>query len=131
MTEELGVRVSSARPVALTIGSYDGVHRGHLALLGQLLATAAPENAETVVITFDPHPRCIVDPAGCPPLLTTPSEREQLLRNAGIDRVVTLRFTHELSQWSAEAFCDRLLRAFALRAIVVGAWFCFGTGTRR
>lgn len=126
MTQELGARGSNARPVALTIGSYDGVHRGHIALLGQLLATAAPENAETVVITFDPHPRCIVDPAGCPPLLTTPSEREGLLRALGVDRVVTLRFTPALSQWSAEAFCDKLIRAFALRAIVVGPGFALG-----
>ena len=126
MTEELGARGTSVRPAVLTIGSYDGVHRGHVTLLGHLQATAAPEHAETVVITFDPHPRCIVDPAGCPPLLTTPSEREVLLRKAGIDRVVTLRFTPELSQWSAEAFCDKLLRAFALRAIVVGPGFALG-----
>jgi riboflavin kinase / FMN adenylyltransferase len=126
VTEELGSRGTSVRPAVLTIGSYDGVHRGHLTLLGQLQATTAPDRAETVVITFDPHPRCIVDPAGCPPLLTTPSEREVLLRKAGIDRVVTLRFTPELSQWSAEAFCDKLLRAFALRAIVVGPGFALG-----
>src|ERR1700694_5504777 len=126
MIDELGARGSSVRPVVLTIGSYDGVHRGHLALLGQMLATAAPERAETVVITFDPHPRCIVDPAGCPPLLTTPAERERLLRNAGVDRVVTLRFTPEVSQWSAEAFCDKLLRAFAVSAVVVGPGFALG-----
>ena len=126
MVEELGTRASGTRPVALTIGSYDGVHRGHMTLMGHLFATAAPGDAETVVITFDPHPRCIVDPAGCPPLLTTPSERELLLRAAGIDRVVTLRFTPELSQLSADAFCDALLLAFDVRAIVVGPGFALG-----
>ncbi|HYL70542.1 MAG TPA: riboflavin kinase [Candidatus Dormibacteraeota bacterium] len=109
MAAELPLRERSTEPVGLTIGSYDGVHRGHRALLRRLQAEARRRSARTAAITFDPHPRCVVDPRGCPPLLTTPSERADLLHGAGIDQVVVLAFNEALSRWSAERFCDALL----------------------
>lgn len=114
------------RPASVTIGSYDGVHRGHRALLRRLTAEARSRGTQAVVITFDPHPRCVVGPDGCPALLTSVAERTTLLRAAGADRVVTLPFTPELSRWSAEAFSAALLASFELRCLVVGPGFALG-----
>lgn len=112
--------------MALTIGSYDGVHRGHVALLDELRRQADRFRGETAVITFDPHPRCVVDPHGCPPALSTIDERRTLLHTHGADHVTVLRFTRELSEWSAEQFCDALVDSFRLRALVVGPGFALG-----
>jgi riboflavin kinase/FMN adenylyltransferase len=114
------------RPVVLTIGNFDGVHRGHRALVDQLVSDARGRNGESVVMTFDPHPRCVLDPDNCPQQITTLDEKRDLLAAAGVDRLVVLEFTRELSRWSAEHFCERLLEAFALARLVVGHDFALG-----
>src|SRR2546426_8113388 len=101
---ELPDAARGARPAAVTIGSFDGIHLGHRRLLVRTVAEAGRLGGEAAVVTFDPHPRCVVDPAGCPPLLTALDERLELIAGAGIDATVVLRFTRELSLWSAERF---------------------------
>ncbi len=113
---------------ALTVGTFDGVHRGHMALLGRLMAVSAPAGARTVAVTFDPHPRCVVDPAGCPPLLCSVPERVDLLRRAGVDEVAVLDFTPQLAAMSAEDFCDLLVERFRPVALVEGGGFALGQG---
>jgi len=114
------------RLASLTIGNFDGVHRGHRALIDALVSDARGRNGEAVVLTFDPHPRCVLDPDNCPQQITTLDEKRDLIASLGVDRLVVLEFTHELSQWSAEHFCERLLASFPLARLVVGHDFALG-----
>jgi riboflavin kinase / FMN adenylyltransferase len=114
------------RPVLLTIGNFDGVHRGHRRIVDRLVVGAREHGGEAVVVTFDPHPRCVLDPDHCPPRLTTLDEKADLLAAAGLDRLVVLEFTLELSRWSADHFVERLCRGFSLQRLVVGHDFALG-----
>jgi len=122
----LPARGDMARPVVLTIGTYDGVHLGHRSLLDRVMEEAQRERGVSVVITFDPHPRCVVDPGRCPPMLTAVDDRLQLLQQSGVERVVLLQFSHELSTWTAERFCDALVDVFPVRRLVTGPGFAVG-----
>jgi riboflavin kinase/FMN adenylyltransferase len=122
----LGARTEGDPPVVLTIGNFDGVHLGHAALLSAVRSRAATEGAQSALLTFDPHPRCVLDPAHCPQSLTTVGEKTSLLAAGGLDRLVVLPFTRAVSTWGAEQFCDMLLESFDLRALVVGHDFALG-----
>ncbi len=122
----LAHRRESDAPVVLTIGSFDGVHRGHMALLEGVRARAAECGAGTALLTFDPHPRCVLDPAHCPRSITTTVEKCSLLDAWGLDRLTVLTFTREVSGLRAEQFCDMLTATFDLRALVVGHDFALG-----
>src|SRR5258708_7600435 len=98
-------------PAVLTIGNFDGVHRGHRQILDGIVAGARAQGGEAVVLTFDPHPRCLLDPDNCPPQLTTLDEKRELMAACGVDRLVVLEFTRAVSRWTAEEFCARLLEA--------------------
>ena len=126
VSNDLGRRQDDDAPVVLTIGNFDGVHRGHVALLDEVRSVSASMGAQTAVLTFNPHPRCVLDPPHCPPSLTTPAEKQELLERQGIDRLVVLGFTRAVSAWGAEQFCDLLVEAFDLRALVVGYDFVLG-----
>ena len=115
-------------PSAVTIGVYDGLHRGHLALIGPLIDAARREGLLSVAVTFEPHPRCVLSPENCPLSLTTLEERAWLLGRLGLDRLVVIPFTPQLSQLSAAAFLQRLTRGIAIRRLVVGYDFAFGRG---
>jgi riboflavin kinase/FMN adenylyltransferase len=119
-------RGSSDAPVVLTIGNFDGVHLGHVALLERVREVSVPTGAEAAVLTFDPHPRCVLDPPRCPPSLTTVAEKQGLLAGHGVDRLVIQGFTREVSSWRAEEFCDMLRAAFDVHALVVGHDFALG-----
>ena len=122
----LPARDAGAAPVVLTIGNFDGVHRGHSSLIARLVDDAHARDGEAVVLTFDPHPRCVLDPDNCPQQLTTLDEKRDLLARAGVDRLVVLEFTRTLSRWSAEHFCEQLLASFSLARLVVGHDFALG-----
>jgi riboflavin kinase/FMN adenylyltransferase len=111
--------------VALTIGAFDGVHRGHMMLLRRLTEIAADAGAAPVVLTFEPHPRCVVDPAGCPPLLTSFEERVLRFGVAGV-KVVALPFTWELSLQIASDFLGAVTSSLRLEHVVVGPRFAVG-----
>jgi riboflavin kinase/FMN adenylyltransferase len=122
----LGRRQDGDTPVVLTIGSFDGVHRGHTALLDAAGGAARQSGAETALLTFDPHPRCVLDPPRCPRSLTTLAEKRSLLAARSLDRMVVLAFNREVSGWGAEQFCDLLLEAFDIRVLLVGHDFALG-----
>jgi riboflavin kinase/FMN adenylyltransferase len=122
----LGHRQDGDAPVVLTIGNFDGVHLGHVALLEELGSVARRVDAQTALLTFDPHPRCVLDPPHCPQSLTTVEEKQSLLAARGLDRLIVLGFTREVSGWGAEQFCDMLVEAFDVRALVVGHDFALG-----
>jgi riboflavin kinase / FMN adenylyltransferase len=114
---------------ALSIGNFDGVHRGHVALLDELRRQASAVGGPAVALTFDPHPLELLRPDAFPPALTTVPERARLLESHGVDHVVILRTTQELLHLTAEEFFERVVRGhFATRAMVEGVNFGFGRG---
>jgi riboflavin kinase / FMN adenylyltransferase len=110
----------------VTIGSFDGVHIGHQRLLRHVRAAADRRGLRAVAVTFDPHPRCVVDPSGCPPMLTSLAERVALLEHWGAHRVAVLPFTRELSNWTADRFAAGLVESFGMRQLIVGPGFALG-----
>jgi riboflavin kinase/FMN adenylyltransferase len=112
----------------VTIGSFDGVHIGHQRLLHRVRSEATRAGLTAVAVTFHPHPRCVVDPSGCPPLLSSLGDRVELLGRNGADRVVVVPFTAELSAWSADRFAATLTDSLGMRRLIVGPGFALGRG---
>jgi riboflavin kinase/FMN adenylyltransferase len=120
---------ASCRGGAVAIGNFDGVHRGHAALLAALRTQASAVGGPAVAFTFDPHPADLLRPGQSPPPLTTTPERARLLHELGADQVVVIRTANDLLALTAEEFfaqvvCERL----AARALVEGPNFGFGRG---
>jgi riboflavin kinase/FMN adenylyltransferase len=119
------------RPAWLAVGTFDGVHLGHAAILNRMLQCAKRESADGVAITFDTHPQETIRPSGTPfMLLTPPREKRRLLEGLGVHRVRNLPFTRDVARLGAEAFIDGLLRSFDLRGMVAGYDHGFGSGRR-
>ena len=117
----------AARGGVLAVGNFDGVHRGHAAILARLREVADAADAPAVAVTFAPHPVAVLRPDQTPPRLTTQERRAELLRRAGADLVVPLPTDTGLLAMTADAFVtDVLHRAFAARGLVEGANFRFG-----
>ncbi|SDG65251.1 bifunctional riboflavin kinase/FAD synthetase [Chitinophaga filiformis] len=116
------------RRAVITIGTFDGVHSGHRYIIQQLQETAAACDGETVIITFDPHPREVLQPGGAPvKLLTTLEEKIELLSKQGIDHLVIVPFTKEFSELSARAYLeDFLIKKFNPHTIIIGYDHRFG-----
>jgi riboflavin kinase / FMN adenylyltransferase len=95
-------------PCVVSIGVFDGVHRGHRSILERAVDAARDRDALSVVVTFDPHPAKVVG-RPVPLALTDLHKRVQLLADVGIDRVFVLPFTREISEWAPEEFVQRLL----------------------
>ena len=110
----------AVRPRAVAIGSFDGVHRGHRAVVDAVRATGL----QPTVITFDPHPRIAL--GNRVELLTTLDRRLELLEEAGVSDVLVAAFTAELQQLTPEKFVDRFLRATGVDVVVAGEDFRFG-----
>ena len=120
-----------ARPSVVALGTFDGVHLGHRAILGTALARAREIGVEALACTFDPHPMEILQPDRAPRPITPFDERLALIGEAGIDTVVVLPFTRELSAVEPEAFVkDVLLERLHAREVVVGYNHRFGRGAR-
>lgn len=120
--------VAPEGPTVVTIGNFDGVHRGHQAVLRQARALADRLGGRPVVaLTFDPHPMVVLRPDHAPAALSTAAERAELLGVAGADAVLVLPFTREVSSWTPQEFIERVLRgALHAEAVVVGENFRFG-----
>jgi riboflavin kinase/FMN adenylyltransferase len=111
----------------VTIGVFDGVHRGHRLIVARAAEIAATLGLPLVVVTFDPHPDEVVRPGSHPPLLCTPRYRVQLLGQIGADAVCMLPFTREFSQLPAEEFVRTVLvDGLHAAAVVIGENFRFG-----
>ncbi|MDR0766644.1 MAG: bifunctional riboflavin kinase/FAD synthetase [Odoribacteraceae bacterium] len=125
-----GIKKSAIHRPVVTIGSFDGVHRGHHALLETLLAVTRELDGQSVVITFDPHPREILYPMERKPgILSTLAEKTALLEQRGVDRLVILPFTRETGQVEYDAFVKHLLvDTVGIQALVVGHDHRLGRG---
>ena len=116
---------------AVTIGAYDGVHRGHQFVIGQLRRMAADGGLASVVLTFDRHPASVVRPESAPLLLTDLDQKLEILASTGVDSTVVLRFDHARSQEEPEDFVRTVLvDALRARVVVVGEDFHFGRRRR-
>jgi riboflavin kinase/FMN adenylyltransferase len=118
---------AACRGGALAIGNFDGVHRGHLALLSALRRKAEALPGPAVALTFNPHPLQLLRPEQFQPVLTTVADRAVLLQENGADHVVILHTTPAVLQLTAAEFFDRvLLEQLGVRAVVEGPNFRFG-----
>jgi riboflavin kinase/FMN adenylyltransferase len=114
-------------PSVVTIGNFDGVHRGHRALLDAVVAAARKRALPAVAVTFEPHPVAVLFPERAPAVLTAPDHRLDLLAETGLDAVLVLEFTREFAQWSPEHFVRTVfVDALDAALVVVGADTRFG-----
>jgi len=122
-------RLETAQPhdIAVTIGSFDGLHLGHQALIERLLQHSAQRQVPAIMLSFEPLPREFLHAADPPPRLTNFRERWRLLSRMGLDQLCLLRFSDSLRQLSAAQFMQ-MLRAARARVVVVGHDFRFGRG---
>lgn len=111
----------------VTIGSFDGVHRGHQLIIGRAVERARELGLPSVVVTFDPHPREVIRPGSHPPLLAPHPRRAELIAELGVDAVLVLPFTTEFSQESPETFVQQVLvDALHAKVVIEGPNFRFG-----
>jgi riboflavin kinase/FMN adenylyltransferase len=122
-----GMPASADRPLALTIGNFDGLHLGHQAMLDRLREAAGSRALPAAVMTFEPQPQEFFAPDQAPPRLTSLREKLDLLRSHAIERVYVCRFNYGFAQLSAEQFVQRVLvRSLGVRWLLVGDDFRFG-----
>jgi riboflavin kinase/FMN adenylyltransferase len=114
-------------PAALAIGNFDGVHIGHRALIAAMSEFAEMHSVHKGVITFHPHPTVLIAPDRVPPMLSTLDDRIQRLRELGVERILVLPFTTELSRFTPKQFVAQVLcGALHTKAAFVGENFHFG-----
>ncbi|QZY28083.1 bifunctional riboflavin kinase/FAD synthetase [Nocardioides coralli] len=119
---------ASLGATTVVIGNFDGVHRGHRAVIARARGSAETSERPLVAVTFDPHPMAVLRPEHAPSILTAIDTRAALLAEAGVDHVLALPFSREMAGWSPEQFIDRVLvEALHAATVVVGANFRFGS----
>jgi riboflavin kinase/FMN adenylyltransferase len=117
-------------PSVVTLGNFDGVHKGHRAVLATVVARARAEGsdgAHAVAVTFDPHPVAVLHPQRAPQIITSPEQRLDLLAATGLDAVLVMEFTHEFALWTPERFVvEVFVKALGASVVVVGEDTRFG-----
>jgi riboflavin kinase/FMN adenylyltransferase len=122
-----GIPAAGQTPVALTIGNFDGVHLGHQAMLRRLKEAAHSLGVPATVMTFEPHPREVFNPAEAPARLTSLREKLELFRDHGVDQVYLCRFNRTFAAMSAEDFIQRILiDGLQVKWVLIGDDFRFG-----
>jgi len=120
---------SDGRGSVVTVGTFDGVHRGHWEVLREVRRQADALDARGVLVTFDPHPLRIVRPESAPPLLTTPREKMEILGESGLDYAVFIPFDRTLQKYPPRRFVEEILiERLRLRELVIGYDHGFGRG---
>ena len=128
------VRLDTLEPrgwpeAAVAVGNFDGVHRGHQALVALAVRDARAAGGTSVVLTFDPHPSRVLSPDRAPASLMTLDQKAEILASLGVDRLAVLPFTVELSRREPDDFAREVLQqALGARVVVVGSSFRFGRG---
>jgi len=117
------------RGCVATIGNFDGLHIGHQAIIRGVMERARELGRPSAVITFNPHPLSIVAPDRVPKQILTLSQKEELLREYGVDAMLVVPFSHEFSRWTADEFISEfLVGALKVSEVRIGRDFCFGAG---
>lgn len=122
--QSLELRPSSV----LTIGTFDGVHRGHQLLIGTTVRRARERGVASVVVTFDPHPRAVLAPESAPPRLTTIEDEVRVIVALGVDATIVHPFTRDTANTSAREFMAAVMRAVHPVEVWVGDDFALGRG---
>ena len=132
MSEMITSRSESGLPphvdgTVITVGTFDGVHRGHRDVVERIVQRASQIGVASLLVTFDPHPLEVVNPAAAPLLLTTQEEKLEVLAETGIDYLALVPFTETLASFSAEDFVELVLRrCFRMRELLIGYDHGFG-----
>ncbi|MHB8508488.1 MAG: bifunctional riboflavin kinase/FAD synthetase [Candidatus Dormibacteria bacterium] len=126
MKVHFGVPARAIGPAWMTIGSFDGVHRGHARVVQRLIRRAREDATESVLLTFDPHPRCVLQPDHCPPTLTTVDEKAGVLGEMGVDHLVVMPFTRRVSELSPVDFMRQLQHGVRIAGLEIGYDFALG-----
>jgi len=114
-------------PSVVTLGNFDGVHKGHQAVLSTVVGQARAGGEHAVAVTFDPHPVAVLHPERAPQIITSTQQRLDLLAATGLDAVLVLEFTREFAQWTPERFVvDVFVKALGASVVVVGEDTRFG-----
>lgn len=116
----------NARPTVLTIGAFDGVHRGHQYLIGSTVRRARELDWQSAVLTFDPHPDMVINPAPDRFYLTSIEEQADQIAALGVDLLIVLPFNREVMALTAQQFMDHVRQAIALRELWIGWDFALG-----
>ena len=120
---------ADGRGTVITVGTFDGVHRGHWAVLQEIRRRAREARRRSVLVTFHPHPLKIVRPDRAPLLLTTPAEKKEILAETGLDYAVFLSFNHVLASYSPRRFVEEILVGrLGVEELVIGYDHGFGRG---
>jgi riboflavin kinase/FMN adenylyltransferase len=113
----------------VTVGTFDGVHRGHWDVLERIAERSRSTGLRSVLVTFEPHPLEVVNPAAAPPLLTVGAEKSEVVAESGIDFMAIVPFTKTLQRYTAAQFVDEVLRKrFHVQHLVIGYDHGFGRG---
>lgn len=113
---------------AITIGTFDGLHRGHARVIEAMMERAHRDGAMPTVVTFEPHPMAALAPERAPKRLTPKEEKRRWLQGMGVGRLIVVPFTLDLSQLTAADFCDWLLDGCCATSLTVGEGFALGHG---
>jgi len=114
-------------PSVATLGNFDGVHKGHQAVLATVVERARAHGAQAVAVTFEPHPVAVLHPDRAPQIITTAQQRLDLLGATGLDAVLVMEFTREFALWTPERFAvDVFVKALGASVVVVGEDTRFG-----
>lgn len=116
------------RPTALALGTFDGLHLGHQAVVAELRSAAARAGLQAMAITFDPHPLAVIAPPGRPFLLTTVEERADLFTSMGVETLLVVRFDTDLRDVPAARWLEILSGRLHLREMVASSNHAFGRG---
>jgi riboflavin kinase / FMN adenylyltransferase len=115
------------RPAIVTVGTFDGVHRGHWEVLQEICRRARATGGRSILVTFHPHPLRVVRPEHAPPLLTTLGEKREVLAESGLEYVIFLPFTRTLQRYPARRFVEEiLLGRIGMKELVIGYDHGFG-----
>jgi riboflavin kinase/FMN adenylyltransferase len=120
---------SARRGAVVTVGTFDGMHRGHQLVLERTAEQARRSELTSLAVTFDPHPLDVVNPSAAPPLLTLWEEKLEAIAQSSVDHLAVMPFTAELAALTAEEFVERILIArFSMRELLIGHDHGFGRG---
>ncbi len=127
MKTEHNLKTLPDKPTVATIGTFDGVHIGHQKIIQRLINTGKKEGLKSVVLTFFPHPRMVLQKDSNIKLINTIEERKNILENLGIDFLVIMKFTHKFSRLSAEDFVKNILvERLKAKKVIIGYDHRFG-----
>jgi len=118
--------IAPTRGTLISIGVFDGMHLGHRTLIRELVDQAISKKLLSAVVTFRQHPMALLAPGECVPSLTSLTERIRLIKEQGVDNVITLTFSHELAELGAQAFVLLLQQCLKMQGMILGWDFALG-----